>query len=131
MLHILLVEDNPGDILLIREAIRTSPIKADVLIAYDGEQGLRMLDERGVEPDLILLDLDVPKIDGFTLLERSRNKLAVPVVVFTNSRNPKDRERALVLGAQDYVSKPIKLGDFLSTVQAVLERWIGSASATA
>jgi CheY-like chemotaxis protein len=57
MLHILLIEDSPSDVLLIREAIRTSPIPADVMIAYDGAQALRLLGEFQFKPDFILLDL--------------------------------------------------------------------------
>ena len=64
VLHVLLIEDNTGDVLMVREAIRTSPTKADVVIAYDGEQALRFLTEFKFKPDLIILDLNVPKFNG-------------------------------------------------------------------
>lgn len=73
MLHILLVEDNRADVLLVREAIRTSSIDADVLIAYDGWEALRLLTEPNCKPDLIVLDLCVPKLSGFEIVERYRS----------------------------------------------------------
>src|SRR5215467_15552753 len=98
MLHILLIEDNPHDILLIREAIRTSPAKADVLIAYDGEQALRMLNESGVRPDFIVLDLSIPRFDGFEVLRRYRADQGHPVAVFTASSNADEERKARELG---------------------------------
>jgi CheY-like chemotaxis protein len=61
MLHLGLIEDNPADVLLIREALRSCPIPADVTIAYDGEEGLRMLTQEGRKFDFVILDLQLPK----------------------------------------------------------------------
>lgn len=123
MLHILLVEDNPADVMLVREAIRRSSVQADVLIAYDGEQALRILDELQFAPDFILLDLNVPKFDGLTLLERHRDRFGAPVIVLTGSENPEDKRRALELGVHDYVVKPVGFDPFLSRVQELIERF--------
>jgi CheY-like chemotaxis protein len=128
MLHILLVEDNTADVFMVREAIRLSSVKADVLIAYDGEQAIRILEELPFKPDFILLDLNVPKLDGLELLARYRENLAAPVVILTSSMNPKDRERALELGAHEYVSKPVLSQEFINTVQSMLERWMGGSA---
>ncbi len=131
MLHVLLVEDNPGDVLLVREAIRTSAVQADVLVAYDGEQALRFLDELSFKPDLILLDLNLPKLSGFQILERHRNREGAPVIVFTSSSNPTDKERALELGAVKYVEKPMELSTYIATVRRALESWVGNNGSAA
>lgn len=70
MLHVLLVEDNQGDVLLVREAIRSSSLDADVLVAYDGEQALRFLSQFNFKPDIVLLDLNMPKFSGLQILEK-------------------------------------------------------------
>src|SRR5438477_5993116 len=68
VLHLLLVEDNPADVLMVREGLRASAIPVDVMIAYDGEQALRLLGEMHFKPDFIILDLAIPKFDGLTVL---------------------------------------------------------------
>jgi len=128
MVHILLVEDNPGDVLLVREAVRLSAVDADVLIAYDGEQAERFLLN---DPSLIILDLNVPKFSGFQILERHRVQQRAPVVVLTCSDNPADEKRALELGANEYVVKPARHDAFISSVRSMIERWIGRASSLA
>jgi DNA-binding response OmpR family regulator len=130
VLHLLLVEDNPADVLMVREALRTSAIAADVMIAYDGEQALRLLCEMHFKPDFIILDLAMPKFDGFKVLEQYRAQDGPPVVVFTNSRNEQEKQRALALGARDYVMKPIGFHPFIEAVQGIVERWGGAAAAT-
>ena len=125
MLHLLLVEDNPADVLMIREAMRRSPIPADVVIAYDGAEGLRLLTE--MKFDLVLLDLNLPKFSGHAILENYRVLSGPPVVVFTGSQNQNDKALALMLGARDYVVKPSNYHAFISAVQDILEQ----ASATA
>jgi DNA-binding response OmpR family regulator len=127
MLHVLLVEDNSADVLVIREAIRTSLAEADVVIACDGEQALRILIEFRFKPDVIFLDLNVPKVDGFQVLERSRADKGSPVIVLTSSSNPADNRRAFELGAREYIVKPFDLDCFLNAVRKALERWTSNA----
>jgi DNA-binding response OmpR family regulator len=122
MRHLLLAEDNPGDVLLVREALRTSTIAADLAVAYDGEQALRSLASQRF--DLVILDLNLPKNDGHAILQKyARLEGSPPIVVFTSSSSPSDRERALAVGAKEYVVKPSGLDDFMKAVQAILERW--------
>ena len=128
MLHILLVEDHAADVMLVREALRTSPIAADVIIAYDGEQAMKFLFELNYKPDFILLDLNMPKFDGFAVLERHRAKGGAPVIVLTSSQNPPDKRRALELGARDYVVKPAGLRPFIAAIHGILERWSGETA---
>jgi len=123
MLHLLLIEDNPADVMMIREALRGSPIPADVIIAYDGEQALKLLEEAGSKSDFIILDLSIPKGDGHAFLERQKESSGPPIVVFTSSSNGEDRRRALANGASDYVIKPPGFNAFMQAVQEIVERW--------
>jgi DNA-binding response OmpR family regulator len=131
MLHILLVEDNGGDVLLIREAIRNSPVKADVMIAYDGEQALRLLKEFRFRPDFVILDLNIPKFNGLQILESYRKSEGPPLVVFTSSINPNERRKALELGAREYLTKPSNINEYMKTIQGALERWMEERAAAA
>jgi DNA-binding response OmpR family regulator len=124
-----LIEDNPVDVFMVREALRPSAIPADVMIAYDGEQALRLLGELQFKPDFVILDLSMPKCDGFTVLERYREQDGPPVVVFTSSRNELEKQRALALGAKDYVTKPTAFKPFVEAVQAMVVHWGGAAAA--
>ncbi len=127
MFHVLLADDNPGDVLLIREAIRTSDLNADVLIAYDGEQALHLLHDEELAPDVVLLDLQMPKLNGLQVLERYRANDGPPVVVFTSSPNPNDQRKAFELGVKDYVIKPLDLETFMQSVRNALGRWVSSS----
>jgi CheY-like chemotaxis protein len=128
MLHVLLIEDNSGDVLMVREAIRTSAVPADVMIAYDGEQALEFLTEFKFKPDVIFLDLNIPKFDGFQVLERSCATYSSPVIVLTSSSNPADNRRAFALGAREYIVKPTELDRYLKVVSDALTRWTADAT---
>lgn len=127
MLHLLLIEDNPADVLMVREALRSSPTPADVVIAYDGEQALEMLSDPAFAPDFIILDLNIPKVDGHKILQRFKS--GPPIVVFTHSANEDDRRDALAGGARDYVVKPASFRSFLQAVQDLVDRWGSPAPA--
>jgi DNA-binding response OmpR family regulator len=128
MVHVLLIEDNPADVLMVREGMRTSAVKADVLIAYDGQQAMKFLTELNFKPDFIILDLNIPKFNGIQILERYRAKEGPPVVVFTSSINPTERKRAMELGAKEYIVKPSDVDAFMQAVRGALERWTGGAA---
>ena len=120
MLHVLLVDDNPSDVMLICEGIRRSHIPADVTVACDGEDAFSLLSSTHF--DLVILDLDLPKLRGHALLDRcQRGQGAPPVVVFTGSDNPTDKEIALAFGAKDYVEKPGEFLQFMRAVKAMVE----------
>jgi CheY-like chemotaxis protein len=123
VLHLLLIEDNPADVLLIREALRSCRLPADVIIADDGEQASRILEEPVVWPDFIILDLNIPGVDGHAILERYSSAEGPPIVVFTGSPNEEDRLRALANGARDYVVKPSGFREFMRAVQDMIEHW--------
>jgi DNA-binding response OmpR family regulator len=121
-MEILVVEDNPGDAMLIRLAVAEASSTADLRVARDGEQALAIIDSKDFHPALIILDLNLPKIPGSALLERWQGN-QVPVVVFSSSANLTERARALELGAREFVQKPTDLDAFARTVCEIVERW--------
>jgi DNA-binding response OmpR family regulator len=123
MLHVLLVEDNPADVLMIREAIRTSAVMSDVLIAYDGKQARRFLNDFRFQPDLVFLDLKVPLFNSFEFLKQLSANQGPPVIVLTASLNPEDTQQAIKAGAKEYIVKPSDMDEFLNVVRDALARW--------
>lgn len=123
MLHVLLVEDNPADVLMIREAIRTSAVMSDVLIAYDGKQARRFLNDFRFQPDLVFLDLKVPLFNSFEFLKQLSANQGPPVIVLTASLNPEDTQQAIKAGAKEYIVKPSDMDEFLNVVRNALARW--------
>ncbi|MEM8785774.1 MAG: response regulator [Pseudomonadota bacterium] len=129
--EILLVEDNEGDILLTQEAFEDAKIRNSIHIARDGEQALSMLHKQGPHAslpdfDLILLDLNLPKIDGKQVLQDIKNDdrlRRVPVVVMTTSSAQRDIVESYNLHANSYVMKPINFESFKEIVSAIEDFW--------
>ena len=118
---IFVVEDNPGDVLLLRKALEHHSVKVDLLIAQDGDEAIRLLERIEAaelpSPDLLLCDLNLPKRDGFHVLRRARHSpkcLQSPVVILTSSDSASDREAAAGLGVSCYLLKPMELDSYLS-----------------
>jgi len=122
--HILLVEDYAGDTLLVQQVLATCPVAYKLHIARDGEQALQMLADPNLKADLIILDLNLPRITGLGVLERYHSK-DIPIVVFSGSSLETDREFALALGATEYVQKPIDLTAFTDAVCEIVVKWVG------
>jgi CheY-like chemotaxis protein len=131
-LEILLVEDNPGDVVLVREALGDGPVNVGLSVAADGETALARLRRQGAfadaaRPDLVLLDLNLPRQGGLEVLaavkgdERLRR---TPVVVFTSSEAERDVAAAYDLHANCYVIKSADLEQFLGVVKRVVEFWL-------
>jgi CheY-like chemotaxis protein len=128
--RILLAEDNDGDVFLVRRALEKRGLSHELVVAHNGEDALAWLDgHAGAEnkdsvPDLILLDLNLPRIDGAQLLShiRKSNSFSLtPVIVLTSSDSPKDRQMALELGANLYFRKPTDLASFMDLGRIVEE----------
>jgi CheY-like chemotaxis protein len=119
--EILLVEDNAGDVLLVRQVLAREKFPINLHVAMDGKQALQMLATRQFQPDLVILDLNVPKISGLSVLECTQTN--VPVVVFSSSSNPLDRRSAFELGAKDYVQKPTDLQAYSQAVSQIVRVW--------
>lgn len=119
--QILLVEDAEPDVFLVREALRRAGVKPNLRVLEDGEQAADFIDTLDTDastvcPDLVLLDLNLPKKNGNQVLERMRRSprcAGVPVVVITSSDSPADRSRAARLGATRYFQKPSRLDEFM------------------
>ncbi len=125
--RILVIEDNMGDVLLIREALKAGGIPAQVDVLRDGEEAQRAFEtmEAIAAPDLIILDLNLPRVGGMTLLGAIRSRAILsktPVMVLSSSRAPQDRAQAEQLGADEFVSKPLTLDDFLKSIGAAAHR---------
>ncbi len=131
-IHILLVEDNEGDIILTREALSEGRIHNRVSEVRDGQKALDYLFRRnGYEqaerPDLILLDLNLPKTDGFDVLsviKQEEELKNIPVVILTTSSAEKDVLLAYNKYANCYISKPVNLEQFMDVVRVLEDFWI-------
>ena len=131
-IDILLVEDDPGDELITREAFEHNKLKNRLHVAHDGEEGLNYLYRRGEfadapRPDLILLDLNLPKYDGRQLLEKVKSDpdlARIPVVVLTTSSAEEDIIKSYKLHANAYVTKPVDLDQFMKAVRQIDEFFV-------
>ena len=129
--EILLVEDNPGDVRLTREALAEGKVRNNLYVAPDGVEALRFLRREeehaeAVRPDLILLDLNLPKMDGREVLEVIKadpDLRHIPVVVLTSSQAEQDIVRAYDLHANCYVTKPVDLDQFIHVVRSIEDFW--------
>jgi len=132
--RILLVEDNAGDVYLLEKALKSRQLSYELTRYVDGEQAIRALqkDDCAV-PDLIIVDLNLPRRGGFDVLQTIRSKPAmvgIPVGILTSSDAVKDRHRIAVTGGERYIHKPPELEDFLEQVGQAIEelltrrRWI-------
>ena len=120
--EVLLVEDNTGDAVMIRRALYDCPVPVNLHIARDGEQALLMSTNPYFRPDLIILDLNIPKMTASALLQRWRGE-GTPVVIFSSTTNPAEKDRYLALGAREFVSKPMDLDEFNETVCRIVGKW--------
>ena len=131
-IDILLIEDDPGDELIIREVFEHNKFHNTLHVARDGQEGLDYVYRRGKyqdapQPDLILLDLNLPKYDGRQLLERFKSDPGlchIPIVVLTTSAADEDILRSYQLHANAYVTKPVDLHQFMCAVRQIDEFFV-------
>lgn len=132
-IEILLVEDNPGDIRLTKEALKEAKVLNTLTVVQDGVEALTCLRRQGQyadakRPDLILLDLNLPKKDGREVLAEIKNDEAlkfIPVVILTTSQDEQDVLKSYGLHANCYITKPVELEQFISVVKAIEDFWLG------
>lgn len=130
-IHVLVVEDNPGDADLIKETLENGKVRLEISIVADGVQALCYLHktspyESTTLPDLILLDLNMPRMDGRQVLSEIKKHddfIRIPVVVLTSSDAEQDIVKSYELGANCYVTKPVGLEAFQSIVSSVHDFW--------
>jgi CheY-like chemotaxis protein len=131
-IDVLLIEDDPGDVLITREAFEHNKIENTLHVATDGEEGLDYLYRRGQyehapRPDLVLLDLNLPKYDGRQLLDKIKSDpdlCHIPVVVLTTSAAEEDVLHSYKLHANAYVTKPVDLDQFMKAVRQIDEFFV-------
>lgn len=128
---ILLVEDNPDDEALTLRALRKANIANEIAVARDGVEALEYLDKRlasgATLPQVILLDLKLPRLDGLDVLRRVRDNgrlRLLPVVILTSSTEERDRIEGYRLGANSYVRKPVDFGEFAEAVRQLGLYWL-------
>ena len=131
-IHILLVEDNEGDVVLTLEALKEAKLKNKISVVRDGEQALAFLYKEGIYahediPQLVLLDINLPKIDGKEVLGRIKSDpdlKKIPVVILTTSSSEKDILEAYNNYANCYITKPVDLDKFIDVIHTVEDFWI-------
>ena len=131
--EVLVVDDNPADVGLVREALAGSTYHTHLNSVGDGVEALAFLNHRekyatAVRPDLVILDLNLPKRDGLAVLAAMKagpDLRRIPVVIFSTSKLSQDIGRSYELGANCYVSKPGNLDEFFSAVKSMEDFWFG------
>lgn len=129
--EVLLVEDNPGDVVLLREAFKEARLDVDLCVASDGEQAIRLLRhgspfETAARPDLILLDWNLPKRSGWEVLAEVKNDdqlCDIPVIVLTSSSDSRDVRQAYKAHANCFLTKPVDVNAFFDLVRCLDQFW--------
>jgi chemotaxis family two-component system response regulator Rcp1 len=132
-IDILLIEDNPGDVRLTQEALRDGKVINNLTVVSDGVEALDFLRQKGPyadakRPDVILLDLNLPRKDGREVLAEIKEDSElkrIPVVVITSSKSEEDVLRSYNLHANCYVTKPVDLEQFVTVVKSIEDFWVG------
>lgn len=130
--HILLVEDNEGDIVLTKEAFDESKIKTKISVVKNGQDALDFLYQRGnflhvSRPDLILLDLNIPIFNGQEVLKKIKEDpdlKKIPVIILTTSSNQEEINKAYENHTNSYVIKPLEMDDFLTAILKIEDFWL-------
>jgi two-component system, chemotaxis family, response regulator Rcp1 len=132
LIEVLLVEDSPGDVRLTREALKDAKMHISLSVVSDGTEAMAYLRREKTHaeaprPDLILLDLNLPKKDGRDVLKEikeSEELKSIPVVILTTSASPVDVERSYMLHANCYITKPVDLQGFIKVVKSIDNFWL-------
>lgn len=132
MSHILLVEDNEGDILLTKEAFAECNVKTEISVAKNGQEALDFLYKKGtftdaIKPDLILLDINIPIFNGHEVLKRIKadpELKKIPVIILTTSSSQKDISEAYGNYCNSYIEKPLDISEFLGAILKIEEFWL-------
>jgi chemotaxis family two-component system response regulator Rcp1 len=130
--EVLLVEDNPGDVFLTQEAFREGQASLRLSVVGDGEEAMRYLRREGPfeeapRPDLVLMDLNLPKKDGRELLAELKQDLdlrQIPVIILTTSESQQDIWRAYKLHANCYLTKPLEVDSFMRKIKSIEDFWL-------
>ncbi len=127
-----MVEDNLDDILITQRAMAKGHIRNKLYVTHDGEEAMDFLKKQGKykdapTPTLVLLDLNMPKLDGFgvlRLVKSDENLKSIPIIVLTSSERDKDIELAYKLGCNSYIMKPVSFDNFIKTIMSIEYYWL-------
>ncbi|MFT7352949.1 MAG: CheY-like chemotaxis protein [Flavobacterium sp.] len=125
-LNVLLIEDNLIEVMKMKRTISFLELEHILAVANNGEEALAALEDKSKIPDLILLDLNMPKVSGIeflTILKNNDSIKHIPTVILTTSDNQKDLEECYRLGVSGYVLKPLKYDDYVEKIKNVLSYW--------
>jgi len=125
-LRILLIEDDTIEVMKFNRTITSLQLNHDIIEAKNGEEALQLLEDNKNIPDIILLDLNMPKISGIEFLSVMKNdeKLKhIPTIILTTSNNQKDLVECYKIGIAGYVLKPLKYEDYMSKIESLLNYW--------
>ncbi len=127
--HILLIDDNDGDIILTKEALKEARIRNRISVAMDGQEALELLMNCQVAdlPDMILLDINLPKVDGLEVLstiKQNERLKVIPVIMLTTSSAPKDILTSYTNYANCFITKPVDLNRFMEVIRTIEDFWI-------
>jgi CheY-like chemotaxis protein len=125
-LNVLLIEDNLIEVMKMKRTISFLELEHILAVANNGEEALAALEDKSKIPDLILLDLNMPKVSGIeflTILKNTDSIKHIPTVILTTSDNQKDLEECYRLGVSGYVLKPLKYDDYVEKIKNVLSYW--------
>ena len=125
-LKILLIEDDTIEVMKFNRVVESSDLLHEVIMSQNGEEALKYLNEVEVLPDLILLDLNMPKINGLEFLKLLKNDVRLrymPTVILTTSNNQRDLMQCYKIGIAGYLLKPLKYEDYVSKIEKILAYW--------
>lgn len=130
--HILLVEDNEGDILLTLDAFEESKLETKVSVARNGQEALDFLNKKGEfakakRPDIILLDINIPIFNGLEVLQEIKHDeilKKIPVIMLTTSSNQTDIDKAYKNYCNSYIKKPLEMEEFMKAILKIEEFWL-------
>lgn len=126
-IKILLVEDNPGDIELVRAGFEDALIANQLMVISDGQQALNFIQSKQPMPDIILLDINLPKVDGFEILQEIRQQphsCNIPVIMLTSSEAERDISQSYQYKANSFVTKPVDFSKFIDAIKKLEQFWL-------
>ena len=129
--RVLIVEDSPDDVAIAQRAFRASSVASDLMVARDGQEAMEVLLNGTSKPELVLLDIKLPRLDGHEVLRRVRadDRLAMlPVIMLSASQRPEDVLESYRLGANSYIQKPVAFGRFQEVLEIFATYWFEVAT---
>ena len=133
-INVLLIEDNDGDILLTQEALHEGEIAKEIQVVKDGWEAIQYLEKSedyklATTPDLILLDINLPKLNGFEVLKKIRSSITtrnIPVIMLSTSTEDNDRKKSIKYRANCYISKPVDANDYTNVISTIKTFWLSN-----